>query len=185
MFALRPTAFPVPFERWGRTDGVFGLSSHQAVTGLRSRTPSSLEPSDSGRRAPPRATYSIPVTLLPSASADSKFVSRGDVSSSSFRRHDRARRWRGHVGPVERRDVDGGVRPRLHPVHAGIRSGGHSVQHAGFPHHVLHRPGLRQESAAGGQHAAGRGWSPLRPLGRGRSTGDPLKEDASSLLLPV
>lgn len=62
--------------------------------------------------------------------------------------------------------MDGGVRPRVYPVHAGLRSGRHSVQHAGFPHHVLHRPGLRQEPAAGGWHAAGRGRRPLRPPGR-------------------
>lgn len=45
---------------------VFCLSRRQVVTGPRSLTPSYLEPSDSGRRAPPRATYSIPVTLLSS-----------------------------------------------------------------------------------------------------------------------
>lgn len=163
----------------------FCLPPHQVVTGLRSLTPSYLEPSDSGRRAPPRATFSIPVTLPSSVAAEWKFVSPGEVSIFLFRRHDRARCWRGHLSPVERRDVDGGIRPRLHPVHAGIRSGGHSVQHAGFPHHVLHRPGLRQESAAGGRHAARRGRSVLRPLGRDRDTGVPLKMDASSVLLPV
>lgn len=157
---------------------VFCLSCHQVATGLRSPTPSYLEPSDSGRRAPPRATYSTQVTLPSPATAKGKSVSPAQGSSFFSRRHDRARCWRGHVGPVERRDVDGGVRPRLHPIHAGIRSSGHSVQHAGFPHHVLHRPGLRQEFAAGGWHAARRGRSVLRPLARDRDTGVPLKMDA-------
>lgn len=155
---------------------VFCLSCHQVATGLRSLTPSYLEPSGSGRRAPPRATSSTQVASP--VSAEGRFVSLAEVSFFFSRRHHRARCWRGHVGPVERRDLDGGVRPRLHPVHAGIRSGGHSVQHAGFPHPVLHRPGLRQESAAGGWHAAGRGRSVLRPLGRARDTGVPLKMDA-------
>lgn len=54
---------------------LFCLSCHQVATGLRSPTPSYLEPSDSGRRAPPRATYSTQVTLPSPATAKGKSVS--------------------------------------------------------------------------------------------------------------
>lgn len=54
---------------------VFCLSCHQVATGLRSPTPSYLEPSDSGRRAPPRATYSTQVTQPSPATAKGNSVS--------------------------------------------------------------------------------------------------------------
>lgn len=58
--------------------------------------------------------------------------------------------------------MDGGVRPRFHPLHAGIRSGGHPVQHPGLPHHVLHRTRLCQVSAARGRDTTHRNGGFLR-----------------------
>lgn len=73
-----------------------------------------------------------------------------------------ARCGRGHVSPVERWDVDGGVWPRVHPIHAGIRFGRYSVQHSGLCHHVLHCTRLCQGSDARSGYCAHRGWGFLK-----------------------
>ena len=157
------------------------LLFHQDVTGLRFLTLSYPAPSDSGRRGQPRVKYTILVThwiwILMSPYEWFSVLSELDeqiflpyLFFSPPRWHHRTQYRRGHVGPVERRDVDGWVRPRLHPLHAGIRPGRHPVQHPGLPHDVLHRTRLRQGNAARGRHATHGGRRFLRLGHRHRDT---------------
>lgn len=82
----------------------------------------------------------------------------------SDRWHYRSRGGWSHISAVELGHVDGGVWPRLHPLHPGICSGRHRLQHTGFPDAVLYRTRLRQRHDSRSKHFSDWERRPLKTL---------------------
>ncbi len=125
----------------------------QVVTGQKYQTLSFLECSGNGKKEPLKARLTIQVQPHITNTHFSVTVLwdlRRDACVCCGRRHYRACGRRRHVSAVERRDLDGGVRPRLHSLHAGIRSGRHRLQHPGLSNTVLYCTCLCEECDPGG-----------------------------------